>query len=98
MSTARGVAGMTVGSKSYRCMVALQEGPATTAEVADTTGLTKRLASGHLKNLFRKHKIAREPFYVRRAGPGRSSVWLWMLPSAKRIVAINDAVHTGLPV
>jgi predicted Rossmann fold nucleotide-binding protein DprA/Smf involved in DNA uptake len=61
-----------------RCLSILQEGPATTAEVAAETGFSLKMACTYLSNLHRRGKVARSPYNKpNAAGPGPRRVWLW---------------------
>jgi predicted ArsR family transcriptional regulator len=66
-------------SKASRCMAVLADGPATSGEVSIETGLTPHDAATHLRNLFLRGKVVREPF-KKTGGRGRRDVWLWRLP------------------
>ena len=53
---------MNPNTKAGAVLRILREGPATTGEVAASTGLPFRLASAHLSNLRRRKKVVSEPF------------------------------------
>lgn len=61
-------------TKVDRCLAILEEGPATTAEVAAETGMTAHNACGHLFNLYAQGRIKRTPYY--KPGDNRR-YWLW---------------------
>lgn len=65
--------------KAGRLLAVLAEGPATTAELAAELDITSHNAGTHLRNLFDRGKVARDPFQTEAKRWGHSRVWLWRL-------------------
>lgn len=83
------------GSLSHKCLSALADGPATTSEVSAESGLSPRVASVTLSDLFNRGYVAREPLNSRVDSDGRVVTWLW---SARAIKAASSASKTGYTV
>ena len=73
------MAGMLASGKAGRCLLALQDGPATTGEIASELRLPSKSAGTHLRNLFLRGKVKRTAFIERRepGRRGRGNAWLW---------------------
>jgi hypothetical protein len=68
---------MVPDSNASRVLSVVQEGPATTAEVAAEVGMTSRLAGTYLAQLHRFRKVTRTPFKPECDSRGRLRAWLW---------------------
>ena len=64
-------------TKTAAIPAVLNDGPATTGEVACQTRLSSRNAGTHLRDLFQRGRLTRSPF--QKTGPGHHDVWLWSL-------------------
>lgn len=75
----------SAGSKAGQVMAVLQQGPATSSEVAAALGIHATLACAHLADLRRQGRVQREPYHDpdRR----RRARWLWKPAEGKRRTA-----------
>ncbi len=68
-------------SIASRCLAVLQEGPATTAEIALEVGISSHSAGTHMRNLWERKKVAKGEFAQGKAPfRGKKPVCLWSLP------------------
>lgn len=69
-------------SIARRVLAVLEDGPATTGEVAAETGLRSNLAGTHLRNLLERGKIEKGEFRPGTPQPfrGNKPLALWALP------------------
>lgn len=63
--------------KAAACLAVLQEGPATTGEIAIEVGMTSHATGTHMANLFKRGKVTRRPFANATDKVGRQRAWLW---------------------
>lgn len=72
-------------SKASRVVAVLEQGPATSSEVAAALDIKATLACAHLAELRRQGRVKREPYHDpdRR----RRARWLWSLGNGKRSTA-----------
>lgn len=67
---------MRPDSIASKCLAVLDEGPATTGEIAAELGLKSALAAAHMQLLKSRQKVRCKPHSI-VVGFGLRTVWLW---------------------
>ena len=76
-------------SISKQILDVFQDGPGMISDVVLELGMGPRKASANMNYLVSAHKLRRRPFHVpaELEKPGKSTVWLYYLPSHERRAA-----------